>query len=210
MPRATKTTTRQRAEQVIKLQLHGASFPDVREYARREDPEAGTPWLGPNGKPLSDRQLWRIWRAADELYAERMEGDWEKEFARAILKRRLLYARALEAGDNRTALAAAQDESRLRGQYPEQQARAGRAGNVQVNVWGPVLARMSTEQLAELTALAESALNGVPHDLDSRGPLPVSGEAAPDPAGPAPGGNGAAGDVPPQFPDLCGPDVDPL
>jgi hypothetical protein len=208
--RASNLVRRRRIEQVLKLRLAGATFPDLRTFAHNLDPEAGTPWTNPGGGLLSDRALWRLAHEADKVFAESIEKERPLLVAHHVLLRRLIRARALEQGDNRAALAAAADECRLLGLYPEQQQKAGAAGNVQVNVWAPVLAKMGTEQLAQLTALAESALNGAPHDLDSRGPQPLPGEAAADPAGPAPGGDGAAGELPPLVPDLCRPDVDPL
>jgi hypothetical protein len=209
--RASNLVRRRRVEQVLKLRLAGATFPDIRTFAHALDPEQGTPWTGPGGKLLSDRGLWRLAHEADKVFLESLEKERPLLVAHHVLLRRLIRARALEQGDNRAALAAAADECRLLGLYPEQQAKAGAANTQVVNIWGPVLQRMGTEQLAQLTALAESALSGVnTHDVDSRGPLPVSGEAAPDPAGPAPGGDGAAGELPPILPDLCRPDVDPL
>jgi hypothetical protein len=205
MAQANKLLSRQRAEQVIKLKLAGATFPDIREFAQRDDPEAGTPWLGPSGKPLSDRQLWRIVGVADDLYAASLEKDREKLVAHHVLLRRLIRARSLEQGDNRTALAAAADECRLLGLYPEQ-ARPKEPGQ-QINIWGPVLAQMSNEQLAALASLAEKALNGATH-VDTRGPSEAPIEAAFTPA--AGTGGDFAGSLPPQLPDLCEQDADPV
>jgi hypothetical protein len=205
MPRAT-TTTRLRAEQVATLRKIGAEFKDVREYARRDDAENGLPWLGPNGRQLSDRQLWRICSLADDLVAEELERDRDKQFARHILARRLIRARALEVGDNRTALAALIDEARLLRLYPEQQ--KPKEPGQQVNIWAPLMASLTNEQLAALAGLAEKALalNGATN-VDSRRPSAAPVEASFTPA--APGGDDPPGSLPPQLPDLCQQDADP-
>jgi len=110
--KATKAVIRQRVEQVMVIRLAGAEFPDIRQYAAETDIETGRPWN------VSDRQLWRYIEAADALLDEYLEKDRNKLFNRQIGQRRMLFARAIKAGDWRTALAIAKDESELFGLYP--------------------------------------------------------------------------------------------
>lgn len=109
--KATKAVIRQRVEQVMRIRLCGAEFWEIRQYAAETDAETDRPWN------VSDRQLWRYVAAADELLDEYLDHDRKKLFNRHIGQRRALFARALESGDIRTALAVAKDEADLYGLY---------------------------------------------------------------------------------------------
>src|SRR5262245_49930337 len=118
-PRATKAQIQARVEDVLRIRLDGAEFWDVREYAREQEQTPGSSWqLKEGAKPLSDGQLWRYIRRADQLIAESGRASRKKLLRRHLAQRRNLYAKALSAGDYRGALAAARDECELLGLYP--------------------------------------------------------------------------------------------
>ena len=106
--KSTKAVVAQRVNEVLKLRLGGAEFPDIREYAAA--PEQG--W------GVSDSQLWRYVKAADALCKEYFDAKADHLLARHLLQRRQLYAHAMGAGDFRTALAVLRDEAELEALYP--------------------------------------------------------------------------------------------
>jgi hypothetical protein len=118
-PKATKAIVAQRVEEVLRIRLDGAEFWDVREYAREKEQEAGSLWeLPPDGKPLSDGQLWRYVAAADKLIAASCPASRKKLLRRHLAQRRNLYAKALSQGDIKAALAVLRDEALMQGLYP--------------------------------------------------------------------------------------------
>jgi hypothetical protein len=123
--KATKAQIQARVEEVLRIRLDGAEFWDVREYAREKEQEKGSAWeLPEGGKPLSDGQLWRYIRRADKLMAESCRASRQKLIRRHQAQRRNLYAKAVSAGDTRTALAVLADLAKLQGLYPSADADA--------------------------------------------------------------------------------------
>jgi hypothetical protein len=106
--KSTRAEVQSRVEAVFKLRLGGAEFADIREYAAA--PEQS--WN------VSDTQLWRYIRAADNLVRERFDARADHLLNRHILQRRQLYAHAMGAWDFSTALRVLQDEAKLEGLYP--------------------------------------------------------------------------------------------
>jgi hypothetical protein len=117
--KATKAQIELRVQEVLRIRLDGAEFWDVREYAREKEQEPDSPWhLEPDAKPLSDGQLWRYMARADKLIAESCRASRKKLIRRHLAQRRNLYAKAVSAGDYRTALAVIRDEAELEALYP--------------------------------------------------------------------------------------------
>src|SRR5215469_7170295 len=117
--RATKAQIQARVEEVLAIRMDGAEFWHVREYAREKEQEEGSAWqLDEGQKPLSDGQLWRYIAKADRLIAESCRASRKKLLRRHLAQRRNLFAKAVSAGDYRTALAVARDEAELQGLYP--------------------------------------------------------------------------------------------
>jgi hypothetical protein len=117
-PKPTKATVARRVEEVLRIRLDGAEFWDVREYAREKEKEPGSAWeLTPDGKPLSDGQLWRYIGRADRMIAESCRASRKKLLRRHLAQRRNLYAKAVSQGDVRAALAVLTDEAKLIGLY---------------------------------------------------------------------------------------------
>ena len=89
------------------------------EYVREKEKEAGSAWeVERGGKPLADSTMWDYIARADALIAESCQASRKKLFRRHLAQRRNLFAKAVSAGDYRTALAAARDEAELEGLYP--------------------------------------------------------------------------------------------
>jgi hypothetical protein len=117
--KATKAQVQARVEEVLAIRLDGAEFWHVREYAREKEQEEGSVWhLAQGQKPLSDGQLWRYLRRADQMIAASFRASRKKLLRRHLGWRRNLYAKAVSSGDYRAALAAARDECELLGLYP--------------------------------------------------------------------------------------------
>jgi hypothetical protein len=103
--KATNATVIQRVEEVLKIRLLGAEFHDIREYAVEKQ------WN------VSDTQLRRYIEKSDELLLDYIEKRRDRLMARHLAQRRALYARAMETGDLRTALAVVKDEAELQALY---------------------------------------------------------------------------------------------
>src|SRR5437763_1732927 len=99
--RTPKLEVRRRVEEIAQIRLDGAEFLDVRNYASEKD------WK------LSDSQLWRYVQKADRLIRQSCEMSRKRLLKRHLAQRRRLYARAVESGDWRSALAALRDEAEL-------------------------------------------------------------------------------------------------
>src|SRR5438067_13211696 len=85
--KATKAEALQRVEEVLLIRLSGAGFHDIREYAREK------------GWGVSDSQLYRYMRKADDQLADSLEKDRPRLFSLHVGRRRALYARCVDSGD---------------------------------------------------------------------------------------------------------------
>ncbi|TWU04184.1 hypothetical protein CA54_60660 [Symmachiella macrocystis] len=103
---ASKSVIKSRVQEVLRLILAGAEFPEVRQHATQQ------------GWELSDRQVRRYIEAAYRQFTKLTVRAVEQLLGRHIMQRRSLFARALKNGDLRTALAVLQDEAKLEGLYP--------------------------------------------------------------------------------------------
>src|SRR5205807_2639399 len=106
--KSSKLEVQKRVDEILTIRLQGAEWADIREYAA--DPERA--W------GVSDTQLRRYIAAGDKLLADTLEKDRGKLVNRHHAQRRALYARAVNVGDLRTALAIVKDEAELLGLYP--------------------------------------------------------------------------------------------
>jgi hypothetical protein len=104
--RATAAGVKLRVEQVLRLLLDGAQFHDVCQFATE------------NGWVLKERQVRRYMAKANDLLVLRQKDGRRKALARHSARREALYARALKAGDYRTALAVLDSLAKLQGLYP--------------------------------------------------------------------------------------------
>jgi hypothetical protein len=155
--KATKAEIQQRVEEILQIRLAGAEFWDIRQYAAEK------------GWQVSDRQLWRYIRQADQLLARVLEKDRDKLLNRHLAQRRALLAKAMSIADYRTALAVLKDEAELQGLYDHSQL-PGPGGTA------PELSPES--RLAELARLLDAARTraaGLPAPPASGQDRPVGG-----------------------------------
>jgi hypothetical protein len=127
--RATDPIIRQRIEDVLRVRLAGAEGWDVRRYVAEMEGKGEAPWAIPEGgKPLSERQIRNYVAAADKLIGESCRQSRKKLLRRHLAQRRNLYARAVNKGDERTALAVLRDEAELLALYPPAKIKAEHTG----------------------------------------------------------------------------------
>ena len=105
MAKSNKATVIRRVQEVLRLTLAGAEFPEIQQYA------SGQGWN------LSERQLRRYLELAYQDLGETAQRDRQQLIGRHLMQRRALYARALKANDIRTALQVLRDEAALLGLY---------------------------------------------------------------------------------------------
>jgi hypothetical protein len=119
--RPTKAQVKLRVDEILAIRLAGAEMPGVREYVREAEKNAGSPWhRGEGRKPLSDSQLWRYIAKADKAMEDSTRASRKKQLRRHLAKRGELYARAVNAGDYRTALAVLDSQAKLLGLADEE------------------------------------------------------------------------------------------
>jgi hypothetical protein len=117
---ADNMTASRRLDDVIRIRLQGAKFWDLREFVREKEQEKDSAWFLEAGQlPLSDVQLRRYQTAADRAIEASVEKDRQKIVSRSLARREDLYARAVLAGEIRTALAVDQDTLDIVGGYPD-------------------------------------------------------------------------------------------
>jgi hypothetical protein len=119
MTRATSATLQQRIQAVLQIRLDGAEGWDVRQFVAEKEAAGEVPWTIPEGgKPLSERQIRRYVEQADDLIAESCRTSRKQLIRRHLAQRRSLYARAVQAGDIRTALAVLNSLAELQNLFP--------------------------------------------------------------------------------------------
>lgn len=96
-----------RVDAVLRLRLKGAQLHDIVHYGSLKEWDVG------------ERQIKKYIAKADQLLVERRDRNRRQVLTRHLAQRQLLFARALKAGDNRTALAVLADDAKLRGLYPD-------------------------------------------------------------------------------------------
>jgi len=156
--KSDKAETARRVEEVLRVRLDGAQFHDIVQYGSEQ------------GWNVGERQIRKYIARADALLVERQDKSRKKVVARHLAQRTALYARAVNAADYRTALAVLADEAKLRGLYPDREARELRK-----------LAAAQTARIAELERQlhAHAATEGAPDADPERGPVgPASGGTA--------------------------------
>jgi hypothetical protein len=120
-PKASKATVLLRLTEIWRIRLDGASIIDAAEYVAEQEQLDGSPWKLPEGEtPLSRRQIERYVQRADEAIAASTRERRRQALVKRLARREHLYAKAVNAGDVRTALAVEIDIARLRDLYPPQ------------------------------------------------------------------------------------------
>jgi hypothetical protein len=94
-----------RVDEVLRIRLDGAQRHDILQYASE------------NGWGLTDRQVGEYIRRADNLLVERRDTKRKRVIALHIARREALYARAVNSGDHRAALAILDSQAKIQGLY---------------------------------------------------------------------------------------------
>jgi hypothetical protein len=122
--RATTETIRARVNDIIRILLDGAQPWDCTSYVSEREATGDAPWAVPEGgKPLSSRQIRRYVEGAEREIGASCRTQTKKLLRRHLAQRRSLYARAVNKGDERTALAVLRDEAELLGLYESELTR---------------------------------------------------------------------------------------
>ncbi len=123
--KAEALTVQRRVDELVRIRLDGAQFHDVREYVSEQQAVEGSPWrLADGASPMSDKQLGRYVKRADTALARHGRASRCVLIYRHLARRENLYAKAVLAGDLRTALAVLADAAQLRGLYPAAKVKA--------------------------------------------------------------------------------------
>jgi len=154
-PKTSKAQVLLRLMAIVRIRLDGAKEWDVSEYVREQEQTDGSPWKLSKGQtPLTDRQIRRYIERADETIAESTESKTLDLLVRHFARRENLYAKAVNAGDIRTALAVLRDEAELRGFYPPRRTElTGKGGGPLQYEHVPT----DAERVAGITALLDRA-----------------------------------------------------
>ncbi|HEX5272170.1 MAG TPA: hypothetical protein VFW33_16855 [Gemmataceae bacterium] len=117
--RATNPIHQLRVEDVLQIRLDGARHWDVRRYVAEKEAAGEQPWkVEEGGKPLSERQIRRYIDRADEMIADSCRSSRKRLMRNHVAYRHNLYARAVNKGDERTALAVLDSLAKLQGLFP--------------------------------------------------------------------------------------------
>ena len=166
--KASKAAVLLRITEVLRIRLDGAAEWDVSEYVREQEQTDGSAWKPRRGeKPLSDRQIRRYIERADALIAASTKESRKRSLVKHLARREAMYAKAMNAGDVRTALAVAQDEAKLRNLYPPKRTElTGKDGR-------PLEAVVTTVELTDdERAAAVAAILARAAGLGEAGPRP--------------------------------------
>lgn len=118
-PRANAILTQRRVSELVRWRLDGAERWDVLENVRAREKKGEAPWEVPaDANPLSEGTIWSLLTKADREIHDSHSRNRKQLFRRHLAQRRSLYAKAVLAGDLRTALACVKDEAELLNLYP--------------------------------------------------------------------------------------------
>src|SRR5271165_7147190 len=122
--KASKATVRQRVDDILRVILDGAEPWQIGPYVAEQEQASAAPWTVPDGgKPLSRWQIRRYIGWAERLMAASSRTDRAKLLRKHEAQRRNLFARAVNKGDERTALAVLRDLAELQGLYGDELTR---------------------------------------------------------------------------------------
>jgi hypothetical protein len=111
---------RARTDELLSIRLDGASTTQIIQYVREKEKSGEFPWkVGDDGKPVSERMIYRLLNRGDLVLEKHFEANRAKLMRKAIAQRDNVVARALAAGDNATALRAMDSRDRRYGLFPD-------------------------------------------------------------------------------------------
>jgi hypothetical protein len=172
-PKASVVLTERRVGEMLRIRLDGAERWDIVDYIRSKECEAGSAWeLKAGASPLSEAMIWKLLERADALIHESHSRNRKQLFRRHLAQRRNLYAKAVLAGDLRTALACVKDEAEMLGLYPAKKVKNEHTGKGDSPLIPPELVPDAATRAAALARLraAVGAGDGVP---PGDGPAPA-------------------------------------
>ncbi len=115
----TKAQVELRVLEILRMRLDGARFWDIQEYVREEEIKAGSVWyIGEGAKPMGDSTLWCYISKADKAQRADSLVSRRKLVRRHLEQRRNIHAKAMLAGDLRTALASLDSEAKMLDLFP--------------------------------------------------------------------------------------------
>jgi len=116
--RASKAQVLVRVTELYRIRLAGAKLLDIQEYVREQEQTDGSAWkLADGEKPLSEAQICVYIKRADAAIAASTKESRKRSLVKNLARREDLFAKAVNAGDIRTALAVADSEAKLRGLF---------------------------------------------------------------------------------------------
>jgi hypothetical protein len=164
-PKASVVLTERRVGEMLRIRLDGAERWDIVDYIRSKECEAGSAWeLKAGASPLSEAMIWKLLERADALIHESHSRNRKQLFRRHLAQRRNLYAKAVLAGDLRTALACVKDEAEMLGLYPPKTVKNEMTGKGGKDLHPPGIPPTDAELAAgaAMLAAAAAALNDPP------------------------------------------------
>jgi hypothetical protein len=112
----------QRVSDTLRILSAGGHFLDVKAYAAEQ------------GWNCTDRTIFRYIRKAYQQIEKLLEKDRGKLLSKALIQRETVYARAMESGDWRAALACLDSREKLLGLFPAKQVHVAGSGLVQLHI----------------------------------------------------------------------------
>jgi hypothetical protein len=106
MPKATKSQISQRVSEVAQLRASGAEIQQIAEYAEKA------------GWGIKLTQLYEYARRADAIVVDYIARHRDSLIAKRLIRRNVLWSKALQANDLRLALRVEADTTALLGLYP--------------------------------------------------------------------------------------------
>jgi hypothetical protein len=203
--KATRAIMLLRVTEIVRIRLDGAQSYDVTEYVAEKEREEGSPWhLAEGETPLSRRQIERYVQKADRIIVAAGVSDANAALAVHLARRENLFAKAVNAGAIRDALAVLIDMAKLTALYPAERHELTGRGGAALQATLTTVEMTDDERAAAVRNLFARAA-GV-GEADPRPDLEQPGNAA----GPALGGPGSSDDRGGNDPGPLAGDVAPL
>lgn len=156
--RRVKAVMQKRVEEVLNMRLYGAQFHDIVNHSREQN------WN------VSETQIWRYIRAANELLANEMEEKRPELIRRHQAQVQRIFMKAFKSGDLRVALDCLKEEAELFGlNTPKPKDNSGTTINVGINIEAPeqraarIVEAIDAELAQRNISEASSDSNGIGH-----------------------------------------------
>ncbi|MBX9677155.1 MAG: hypothetical protein K2X38_00230 [Gemmataceae bacterium] len=156
--RGTKLQAEGRVTSLVRILLDGAATWDVREFVAQEERNPESPWFLQEGEqPRSYAGIMKCLRTAKQVVAAEGNDDREQLLRQHIAKRNTVYAKAMESGDLRAALACLDSQAKLLGLFPKEKTPNDKG------------------QLPSLAVLVQAVINSEKQTVETKAALVVKG-----------------------------------